>query len=152
MQVINITLWQWARVRGRGLFIQEHHVIALRLFLNLLPEATRQKPALPKVEPCMQNRKIWLLLFSHTALIACADSSFTLHVCVCLLQRVCYSFPTSCCSTLLMLSTASPPLSTPPTSACSTVSGCVGETSWALQCMLDQKEDKSGWIAPMWAL
>lgn len=24
-----------------GLFIQEHHVIALRLFLNLLPEATR---------------------------------------------------------------------------------------------------------------
>lgn len=55
-------------------------------------------------------------------------------------KDVCYSFPTSCCSTLT-LSTASPPLSSPPASPRSTVPGCVGETSWALQWMFDRQED-----------
>lgn len=50
---------------------------------------------------------------------------------------VCYFCSTSCRSTLLMLSTRSPPAL-----PCSTVSGCMGETTWALQCVFDQKEDR----------
>lgn len=41
------------------------------------------------------------------------ESSFSFHACVCLLQRVCYSFPTSRCSPFLVWSTTSPLLSTP---------------------------------------